>query len=658
MKVTVLFLASVGSAFLSTATAQLHLNSVFSDHMVLQRELPLPIWGTAKSGDKISVTLGTQTLTTTADTQGRWEVTLHGLEANKSPQSLQVESSTGESQTIRDILIGEVWLASGQSNMDWKVSASHSADKALPQSGSYPNIRLLKIPRKTSYHPLESTRCQWHIAEPEHSARFSVVAWHFAHQINQKLDIPVGIIQASWGGSRIEPWINTEGFQKNPSLRELHQFRKDRTPGTPEYKKAGEAYLDQLTNYTELYKKHLSSPELELPTPPLAPKTLELGNQTFGLYPAMIHPIVPFSVRGFLWYQGESNIHDGNLYYEKKRSLIQGWRSAFQRPNAPFYFVQIAPFRYNTSPTHLPEFWVTQQKCLRIPHTEMVVTNDLGDPKNIHPKNKSEVSRRLAMLALSKTYALGPMVRSPLYQNFQIQDNAILVHFQKDQALQSRDNKALTHFEIAAEDGTFYPAEAEILDNHSVKLTSPSITKPQQARFAWKQTAKPNLINAAALPAAAFHTHWPADPTVGKLVSRNKPYYCDAPNINGWSSGLTDGSWKSHTNHCFATNDAEQFPKSVTIDLEELHPVTAIKFGLPPFGSTKTIQVSLSRDGKKFNSIGQHSFPLKSNRRSHLMRCEATPARYVKFTFTENHSKEIEFSPFLCFLTEAEIYSR
>jgi len=625
--------------------------------MMLQRDLPAPIWGWSTPGATITVQFGEKTATTVAEESGRWEVTLHGLQANKTAQSLDVSSTTGESLIILDILVGEIWLASGQTNMEWKVSDCHSSDQEIPKSDTFPELRLLKIPHKTSYDPPKNIHCTWQVATPEQSLRFSAVAWHFAKQVNEKLDVPIGIIQSSWSGSRIEPWINDIGYKKTPTLHKFHRARQARTPGTPEYQKAGQHYLNKLKEYTNLYTEHLQNATIR-PDPPVPPKTMSLGNQTIGIYPAMIESILPFSIRGFLWYQGESNIKDGTAYYEKKRALIQGWREAFQRPNAPFYFVQLAPFRYNTSPKRLPEFCSTQQKCLKIQNTEMVVTNDLGDLKSIHPKNKSEIGRRLALLALKKTYSQKGLVRSPLYQSYTVQQNAIIIYFQSGQKLRSRDNKLLTHFEIAAENGSFHPAVATIQPDQTLKLTSKEDKNPIKARFAWHQTAQPNLINQAALPAAAFHTHWPIDPTVDRLVSRNKSYSCSDPNIKGWSTGLTDGSWSEHTNNCFATNDDNNFPKSVTIDLKKIQPVTSVKFGLPPFGSTKTINISLSRNGKDFSEIGHHSFPLKQTYRSHLLRCPATPARFVKFTFPDCYQKEIEFSRNISFLTEAEVYAR
>jgi sialate O-acetylesterase len=229
----------------------------------------------------------------------------------------------------------------------------------------------------------------------------------------------------------------------------------------------------------------------------------------------MIHPLVPTALRGFIWYQGESNNGEGMLYTAKKRALINGWRKQFQAPQAPFLFVQLAPFNYGPNRDQdLPGIWWAQQETLKIPHTGMAVTNDIGNPKDIHPSNKSEVGRRLALWALADTYGQGDLVKSgPLFAGYEVtgKADAVLLRFDHSGGgLASRDGKPLSHFEIAGPDGIYQPAVATISESgKSILLTSPAVPKPDRARFAWSQTAEPNLMNKEGLPAAAFNTHWP-----------------------------------------------------------------------------------------------------------------------------------------------------
>jgi sialate O-acetylesterase len=233
--------------------------------------------------------------------------------------------------------------------------------------------------------------------------------------------------------------------------------------------------------------------------------------------------LVPFALRGFIWYQGESNNGEGMAYATKKRALIEGWRKQFMAPEAPFLFVQLAPFNYGPQrDSDLPGIWWAQQETLKIPHTGMAVTNDIGDPKNIHPTNKSEVGRRLSLWALADTYGRKDLVKSgPLFSGYEVTDKGITLQFSHTGGgLVARDGKPLSHFEIAGADGVYHPADAAIsADGKTILLTSGAVPKPDRARFAWSQVAEPNLMNREGLPAAAFNTHWPVAPAIADRPS-------------------------------------------------------------------------------------------------------------------------------------------
>ena len=374
----------------------------------------------------------------------------------------------------------------------------------------------------------------------------------------------------------------------------------------------------------------------------------------------MIHPLVPCALRGFIWYQGESNNGEGMLYTAKMRALIEGWRTQFKAPEGPFLYVQLAPFNYGAERAgHLPALWWAQQKALDIPHTGMAVTNDIGNVRDIHPNNKSEVGRRLALWALADTYGQNGIVKSgPLFKSFKVTDQGIAVSFDHTGGgLASRDGKPLDNFEVAGSDGVYQPAQASIgADGKSLLLTSDKVAKPDRARFAWSQNAEPNLMNREELPAAAFNTHWPKDPTLGKRVSDGKPHQSSHPNTHGWDSGLTDGQWGAANPVCYATSEADGFPKHATIDLGAAQPLHAVIYGTPAIGATKTVAVSISEDGKTFTEVGRHDFPVKQAGRAEA-RFAPKPARYVRVSFLGNHAQQDNFNANFGFLAEVEAYS-
>jgi sialate O-acetylesterase len=317
----------------------------------------------------------------------------------------------------------------------------------------------------------------------------------------------VGIINSSWGGTRIDPWLAEEGFAKVPELAELGKTRANQLPGTPAFDQAFQNYIKQMRAWCDGAEKAMGSGQ-GIPAQPAAVPLLALQSQT-GMYQAMIHPVRRYGIKGFLWYQGESNNGEGMLYYQKMRVLVEGWRTQFGNDKAPFLYVQLAPFTYNN--LGLPEIWAAQQKALSIPNTGMAVINDIGNVKNIHPGNKSEVGRRLSLWALDRTYGIKQKeVSGPLFREAKAEGKSIKVTFDHTgSGLVARDGKALTHFEVAAADGKFEPAVASIAaDGKSITVSAEKIPAPTQVRFAWHETAEPNLMNKEGLPAGAFHSQW------------------------------------------------------------------------------------------------------------------------------------------------------
>jgi len=491
--------------------ADLVLAPLFQDGAVLQRDREIPVWGMAGPEEEVTVAFAGKQSTTTSGADGRWEVKLPAAPANAEPQVMTV-SSSGKTVEAKDLLIGEVWLASGQSNMGWRINQSRKEDQESAKQGPVPGLRVFTVPQRLHHEPQFSVPGSWEHATPQTAPNLTAVGYFFGRHLVEELGIPVGIINSSWGGSRIEPWWDEVSLDGIDELAEIRAKRRARVPGFPEYRVPLRAVALEMAEWSQQAIAAIDAGQ-NAPPIPSPPPLLSLGHGAeTGTYQAMIHPLAPYAIRGFIWYQGESNRGDGMIYAAKKRALIEGWRARFQVPDAPFLFVQIAPFQYGKDrPEQLPELWAAQQKTLEIPNTGMAVTLDIGDVKDIHPGNKSEVGRRLALWALADTYGKEGVVKSgPLYQKHHVVNGGIVVEFAHiGSGLATRDGKAPSHFEIAADDGGFKPATAEIAaDGKTIFIKSTEVPSPTQARFAWNKTAEPNLMNREGLPAAAFHTDW------------------------------------------------------------------------------------------------------------------------------------------------------
>lgn len=459
------------------ARADVTLPSILGSHMVLQRDVECPIWGTAAADEEVTVEFAGQKQQAKADQNGAWLIKLQPLKANATGQTLTVRGKN--TLSLDDVLVGEVWLCSGQSNMEWTVGQSANFDEEM-SAANHPRIRHIKIPHVPAAKPESNVPSDgWKVCSPDTVKHFTAVGYFFGRKIMQDLDVPVGLIGSNWGGTRIEPWTPPAGFKEVPALKDI----ADKLEGLP----------------LKIQQRDKQDPK----------KVTEAINHqsALALYNGMIHPLLPVAIRGALWYQGESNNGEGMLYFEKMKALIGGWRSVWNSPNLPFYYVQLAPYGYKADPTNLPGIWEAQTAALSIPNTGMAVTNDIGNVKDIHPKNKQEVGRRLALWALAKTYGKPGIVYSgPLYKEMKVEGGKIRVSFEHaESGLKSRDDKPLSWFTIAGEDGKFVEAQAAI-DGNTVVVSSSEVASPKTVRFAWSQDAEPNLCNTEGLPASAFRT--------------------------------------------------------------------------------------------------------------------------------------------------------
>jgi sialate O-acetylesterase len=437
-------------------------------------------------------------------------VSLDPMEAG-GPYSLTISGE--DTLSLSNVLIGEVWLASGQSNMEmgmrqgvpseWNTGIDNWEEEIA--NADYPGIRLFRIPRKTAGKPLADVEASWEICSPSTVGDFSAVGFLFGEEIHQKLEVPVGLIQSAWGGTRIEPWTPPVGFEGMQSLGEITREIED---ANSEYMAAVENRIDAIEAWVAETKVALQN-ETVLPVAPELPEhPLNNNSQPTAMYNAMIHGIVPYTIRGAIWYQGESNRKDGLLYLDKMQALINGWRTVWNIGEFPFYYVQIAPYRYaDADPLHLARLREAQRLALNIPNTGMAVTMDIGDLRDIHPTNKQDVAHRLALWAFAQTYGYENVVYSgPLFRNTDRKGRTLVVNFDHTAGgLTTSDGNPPSWFEIAGEDGEFIPARTEI-EGSSVRVWNQNLYQPVYVRYGWHMEAQPNLINTRGLPASPFNS--------------------------------------------------------------------------------------------------------------------------------------------------------
>lgn len=463
--------------------APLRLHALFSDGAVLQAGMMVPVWGTAEPGEEVTVEFEGQKKAVPADAEGRWRVRLDILSPG-GPHELKV-SAGGRSVVARNILVGEVWLAGGQSNMEWPVRSSARAEEEIA-AARHPRIRLFTVPRRASEAPQRDVEGAWKECSPESVAGFSAVAYFFGRELHQALGVPVGLIHASWGGTPAEVWTRREVFDEVPELKECVAEDARRRAA---HEKAAE----------QARAKGKLAPRAPLPLS--------------SLYNGMIAPLIPYGLRGAIWYQGESNASRAALYRTLFPALIRTWRRDWGQGDFPFLFVQLANFmarRAEPSESAWAELREAQLRTLsEVPRTAMAVAIDLGEEKDIHPRNKQDVGRRLARAALGTVYDRAVVYSGPLYDGMKVEEDRIRVFFKHvGGGLEARGGK-LAGFAVAGADRKFVWAEAEI-DGETVVVRHPSVPAPVAVRYAWADNPEATLYNKEGLPASPFRTDdWP-----------------------------------------------------------------------------------------------------------------------------------------------------
>ncbi|MEK6477577.1 sialate O-acetylesterase [Catalinimonas sp. 4WD22] len=615
----------------------IELHQLFTEHAVLQREAPLKIWGTADPGGTLEVSLGEQSQKAEADAEGKWMVELNAMEAG-GPYELQI---TGGDTTVllNDIMIGDVWLASGQSNMEWPLSAQVDNFEEEIANANYPEIRLFTVERNTSYEPLEDlAQGTWSQTSSETIGSFSAVAYFFGREIHQELDVPIGLINSSWGGTPAEAWTSEEAvsdmqafeeelqkieqqLQTNPANSDVEKRKeRDRILSEANAQAQQENFSPELdteewstmqlpTSWEEAdtalatydgfvwFQKTIDIPEryagkamtlhlgriddaditwfndqkvgqtygygnirtYEVPASavktgentitvrvqdnagnggllgPVSEMYMELSGEQTGisldglwkynateslpevdmfpsepaiLYNAMINPLIPYPLKGAIWYQGESNAYRAKQYQTLFPLMIEDWRNQWNIGKFPFLFVQLANFiTGGPGDESWAELREAQLMALDLDNTGMAVTIDIGDSTDIHPRNKQDVGKRLALAALKVAYGQENAWSGPMYESMRVEgDSAILTFSEVADGLMVVPGEKLKGFTIAGADQQFYPANAKIISKTEVSVKSPQVAEPEAVRYGWANNPKTNLYNEAFLPASPFRT--------------------------------------------------------------------------------------------------------------------------------------------------------
>jgi sialate O-acetylesterase len=483
-RISTIFLTIV-LALAGNAVADVQLPGIISDHMLLQRDMPVRIFGKAQPGEGVSVLFRGQTARTVSDPLGRWEVWLQPL--TSGPAATMTIQGTN-TITIADVLVGDVWIGSGQSNMQWAVRQSDNPDAEIA-SANFPQIRLFSVPRKTSGVPAGDVDAKWVICSPESVREFSAVLYFFGRQMHQDLKTPIGLIHSSWGGTPIASWLSGPSLVGNARLEPFLTFWQNLILQYPvNFARHEQALKTWETNGSQ-------GPR---PAPPLGPGH---AHEPTTLYNAMIAPLVKYTIKGALWYQGETEAGraQGHIYGDALMTLVQDWRRAFGQGDFPFYWVQLANYANAAKNGHWMRVQEGQVKATALRNTGVVVINDIGNPTNIHPTNKQDVGRRLALLAQNKG-------ASPLYRQFTREGDAIRIWFDNaGKALKVRGSGPLAGFQIAGSDGKYVAATARI-EGVTVLVSSPEVPNPQSVRYAWDYNPDANLTSAGGLPASIFRT--------------------------------------------------------------------------------------------------------------------------------------------------------
>jgi len=515
--VSAVLFAGVGE---SRADVKLH--SLFNDDMVLQREMPVSVWGTADAGERVTVELGGRSVAAVADAEGGWTVKLASMKAG-GPFVMTV---TGKNTVkLANVLVGDVWLCGGQSNMAMSVGSSMNAAEESA-AADHPKIRLFRVVNRTAAEPQTRVTGRWYVCTPQTVRSFTAVGYFFGRELQRDLDVPIGLIHSNWGGTPAQAWTSWKALSADDTLRKEIVEPAQKT--SAEYPRKKEEYEASLLKWRVEAEKARTEGKAP-PAAPRAPYGPESPHFPSALYNAMIHPLIPFGIKGAIWYQGESDASRAKQYQALLPVMIRCWRTGWNQGDFPFYIVQLANYMA-VRPAPADTGWARLREAqtmtaTNVPHCGIACIIDLGEEKDIHPRNKQEVGRRLALAALAETYGRKIVCSGPAFESMQVEGDRVRLKFRhvgsglttRTSDMPSASNQAkegyrftlgdgpLQGFAVADDDRKFVWAEARI-EGDSVVVRSKDVAGPVAVRYAWADNPVCNLYNKEGLPALPFRT--------------------------------------------------------------------------------------------------------------------------------------------------------
>lgn len=654
---------------LSVEAATLH--GLFTDDMVLQRDHPIRVYGTGAEGESVTVKLNGESASTVVS-EGCWSVTLPAMKAG-GPFSLTVEGS--EVKTLENVMLGDVWLCTGQSNMAGTLAAYMGDSykeyrdlyEGLPEAN--PMIRLFKLKQDGADAPQvnvvteETFGPSWRLCDAESAMLFSATGYLFGRELQPEVGVPIGLIYATLGGTKAESWVSKEVLESRPEFRIILDEYETAVANFPQNQRAYEKRLEEWRAKPAGERRGV-----RMPQSPMGPTHMK---RPTGLFHFMIAPLQEFPVKGAIWYQGEGNAGRAKQYQTLFPALITSWREQWGIGDFPFLFVQLAAFKEpnpNPEDTDWARLREAQTMTLSLPNTGMATIIEAGHQTNIHPPDKPTVGKRLAAQALKVAYGEDLVASGPMFREMTVEGNEAIVTFDDvGSGLTTRTVETdgfpvpadeLAGFAICGADQKFHWAEARIVGKDQIALSSPEVASPVAVRYAWANFPRCNLYNEEGFPAVPFRTDDFEPLGVGIIsgLGVGKSFVCNQPILNGKWGGLTDGNLSDTNTTAWATDGSMNFPKEVTVDLEGLHRLEALRVHNSAMGGTKTVRIQLSSDGENFKTVGETEFKNYTMDVFDLAEKELSPATHVRLVFPDIHETSFQriVNGFI-FLRELEI---
>ncbi|MEC5127917.1 sialate O-acetylesterase [Verrucomicrobiales bacterium BCK34] len=491
---TAVFLVSLATA---SVQAELRLPSIFGHHMVLQRNMENPVWGWADPNADVAVTFAGETRTAKADAKGNWKLKIKSMPGSPHAMNLVVTSGA-ESITLSNIVMGEVWVCSGQSNMQWAVGQSDDADLEIA-TANYPNIRLITVPQVGTQEIQDDFKGQWDICTPDTVGNFSAVGFFYGRMLHQMLGVPIGLIDNAWGGSAAEAWVKRDVLEKDPRFATVIN----------DWKNTEKTYNWEAT-LADYQKKAEAAKAANKPAPRYPRNPLTGQHRPGNLWAGVLNPTIGYGIRGAIWYQGESNAGRAYQYDDLFGLMISEWRKAWGQGDFPFYWVQLADYKDEISEpgeSDWAELREAQSNTLALPNTGQAVIYDIGEGRDIHPRDKQNVAKRLARIALARDYGVNVAYKSPTYKSMEVKgDKAVLTFDHVGSTLYTFDTKSATGFTVAGKDKVWHNATAKLLGRDKIEVSSPAVKDPVAVRYAWAANPVANVESREGLPLDPFRT--------------------------------------------------------------------------------------------------------------------------------------------------------